>query len=74
MPPRKNTRKFEYEERILQDDFLELLSGSREGKGANDFWKILTGEVFPRLKDQFDEVADTHIPLKGLQIFKWWYR
>ena len=30
-------------------------------------------EVCPGLKDKYAGVADTQIPTKGLQIFRWWY-
>ena len=36
-------------------------------------WKSLTSEVHLGVKDRYDEVADTHMPTRGLQIFRWWY-
>ena len=30
-------------------------------------------EVYLGLKDKYAGVVDTHMPTKGLQIFRWWY-
>ena len=73
MAPKKYVRHFEYEKRRLQDDFLEALSECKEGQDAHKEWKYLVGEVHPGLKDRYAGVVDTHMPTKGLQIFRWWY-
>ena len=64
---------FDYESRQLQDNFFESLLDSREDREANEMWKSLTREIHPRLKDRYFEVADTHMPTRGLQIFRWCY-
>ena len=66
MAPKKYVNKFNYEDRRLQDDFYELLPKSREGKEAIDLWKTLTREVHPRVTYRYNEIANTHMPLKGL--------
>ena len=35
--------------------------------------RSLTGEVRLVVKDRYDEVVDTHMPIKGFQTFRWWY-
>ena len=37
MSPKKYLGKFNYEQRRLEDDFIELLPKSMEGKDANEF-------------------------------------
>ena len=73
MAPKKYVGNFEYEKRRLQDDFLEALPDLKEGKEANENWRSLTREVCPRVKDRYSKVIDTHMPTRGLQIFRWWY-
>ena len=73
MEPKKYVGSFEYESRRLQDDFLEALPDSREGREANEMWKSLTGGIRPELKDKYFDVVDTHMPIKGLQVLRWWY-
>ena len=73
MVPTKYVRHFEYENRRLQDDFLEALSKCKEGQDAHKEWKSLAGEVCLGLKDRYERVVGTQMPTKGLQIFRWWY-
>ena len=73
MEPKKYVGHFEYELRRLQDDFLEALPDSKEGKEANLKWRLLTREVHLGLKDRYLEVANTQMATRGLQIFRWWY-
>ena len=73
MPPKKYSEKYEYEERSLQDDFLDQLPRSREGRGVLPIWNGLNGEVRPGLKDKYGEVVDSMLPKPGLEIFRWWY-
>ena len=61
--------KFTYEDKILQDDFYDFLPKLEEDKKVTKVWRTLIGEVHLSVKDKFDEVANTHVPLKGLQFF-----
>lgn len=69
MPPKKYYGKFEYEERRLQDDFLDHLPRCKEGREATQLWNELDFEVCPGLKEKFGEVADSVLRISGLQIF-----
>ena len=73
MAPKKYVGCFNYEGRWLQDDFFVYLPNSREGREAKEMQKSLTGEVHPGIKDRYYEVVDTHMPNRGLQIFRWCY-
>ena len=73
MAPKKYVGHLKYENKRLQDDFLEALLECKEGQDAHKEWKSLAREVCPRLKDKYAGVVDTYMPTKGLQIFRWWY-
>lgn len=73
MPPKKYYRKYEYEERRLQDDFLDQLPRSCKGRDILPFWNELDGEVCPSLKEKFTEVTEFVLPKLGLEIFWWWF-
>ena len=66
MAPKNYVGCFNYEDRWLQNYFLDLLPNSKEGREANEQWRALTGEVHLGLKDRYDEVANTNMPIKGL--------
>ena len=73
MPPKKFIGKLNYEERRLQDDFIEKFPLSKEGRDAVEGWKVLKSEVWPSLKDKYGNFGDTNMPTKGLDFFRWWH-